>query len=376
MTLWAPGKKDAEGPVERASAIAPLLVDLGARYDAAPVFPVESIRCLASARLHRDFAPPASGGLHFAHPADRNLVLMDVLRIVGRADLSLGRLYEGHVNALALFDWYGSPAQHARLARDLEHGAFYGVWATEPQPGVSIELRADGSRILKGSKSFASGAGGLAYAIVTAQHCADERHLVIVPADETARADVSQWRVRGMRATTSGLYDLTGLVIEAADLLGIAGDYDRDPRFTTGAWRFTAVQLGGIEALLTETRLAMSESARQDPLQRAKFADGVAAMRTAYLWVRECALRAARDDGDGPAFARMTRGIVEHAALKVMELAARIVGTRSAMDGERIDKITRDLSLYLRQAGPDHARDQAALAWLDHDAWGSGDALW
>lgn len=59
-----------------------------------------------------------------------------------------------------------------------------------------------------------------------------------------------------------------------------------------------------------------------------------------------------------------------------IELAARIVGTRSAFDGERIDKISRDLSLYLRQAGPDYAKDRAASAWLDHDAWGQDDRLW
>ena len=59
-----------------------------------------------------------------------------------------------------------------------------------------------------------------------------------------------------------------------------------------------------------------------------------------------------------------------------MEVAARSVGTRSAFDGERIDKITRDLSLYLRQAGPDYAKDQAAKTWLDRDLWGEGDALW
>jgi hypothetical protein len=46
------------------------------------------------------------------------------------------------------------------------------------------------------------------------------------------------------------------------------------------------------------------------------------------------------------------------------------------MDGQRIDKIIRDLSLYLRQAGPDYARDQAAIAWLERDAWGDGDGLW
>jgi alkylation response protein AidB-like acyl-CoA dehydrogenase len=352
------------------------LAELGARYDAAPVFPIESMRCLAAAGLHRDFAPVASGGSLFADPVARHLAMMDVLRIVGRADLSLGRLYEGHVNALELFDWYGSSGQQARLSGELEAGHFYGVWATEPQPGLRIDVAEDGTRTLRGGKSFASGAGGLAHAIVTAQAAGTERQLVIIVANDPARADVSQWRVRGMRATASGLYDLTGIRPGEVDFLGQPGDYDRDPRFTSGAWRFTAVQLGGIEALLTETRLAMSDVARADPLQRAKFADCVAVTRTAYLWVRECALRAAHEDEDGPAFARMTRGIVERAGLDVIELAARIVGTRSAMDGQRIDKITRDLSLYLRQAGPDHARDQAALAWLDHDAWGGEDALW
>jgi alkylation response protein AidB-like acyl-CoA dehydrogenase len=229
---------------------------------------------------------------------------------------------------------------------------------------------------LEGAKSFATGAGGLTHAIITVQPEAGPRQLVIADANDPVRTDLSEWRVRGMRATGSGRYDLSGMTIASDALLGAPGDYDRDPDFTTGAWRFTAVQLGGIEALLAETCKAMTPSAREDPLQRAKFADAVAATRTAFLWVRECASRAAGCDEDGPAFARMTRGVVERAALDVMELASRIVGTRSALDGQRIDKITRDLGLYLRQAGPDYAKDQAAIAWLDHDAWGDGDRLW
>lgn len=363
-------------PVGRAQAIANRLADLGARYDAAPVFPIESMRCLAAAGLHRDFAAVVSGGIAFADAQQRYGALMDVLRVVGRADLSVGRLFEGHVNALLLFEWYGSPEQNQQLGRVLDAGGFYGVWATQPAPGVTIELSGGAQMSLKGAKSFASGAGGLAHAIITAGLPEGGRRMVLVHGDDAERADLSGWRVRGMRATNSGIYDLTGLRIEDADLLGCPGDYDCEPRFTTGAWRFAAVQLGGIEALLNETRQAMSDAARSDPLQRAKFADCVVAARTAYLWVRECALRAASDDVDGPAFARLTRGVVERAGLDVMELAARIVGTRSAMDGQRIDKITRDLSLYLRQAGPDYARDQAALTWLDHDAWGNGDLLW
>lgn len=362
-------------PEERAQSIAQRLGELGARYDAAPVFPIESIKLLRDAGLLRTFAPIVAGGEPFPDRDRQYACMMSVLRAIGCADLSVGRLFEGHVNAMLLFDWFGTATQHAALCRNLEAGAFYGVWATEPAPGVRL-LRNDGGWALEGAKSFATGAGGLAHAVITAQPEEGSRRLVIADASCSARANLSYWRVRGMRATGSGLYDLSDMKITDEDLLGAAGDYDRDPDFTTGAWRFTAVQLGGIEALLIETREAMTPASREDPVQRAKFADAVAAARSAYLWVRECAMRAAARDKDGPAFARMTRGVVERSALDVMELASRLIGTRSAMDGQRIDKIIRDLSLYLRQAGPDYARDQAAIAWLDHDAWGDGDALW
>ena len=356
-------------------AIFDRLVESGARYDAAPLFPIDSVEALRAIGVHRLFAPPESGGRHFADARAENAALLDLLRLVGRADLSLGRIVEGHINALKLFAWYGSAGQKAELAARLRAGEFFGVWATEPPPGVGLNRDGEGWR-LTGGKIFATGAGGLARAIVTARDEDGETQLVVVPADLAGRVDLSRWRVRGMRATGSGSYDLGGLRPAATDLLGAPGDYGREPRFTAGAWRFLAVQLGGIEALLAETRAAMSEAARGDPLQRAKFGEAVAAARTAYLWVREAAQRAADDAPGAEDFVRMARGVVERAGLDMIELAARIVGTRSAFDGERIDKISRDLSLYLRQAGPDHARDRAAAAWLETDLWGNGDGLW
>ncbi|GGB65758.1 acyl-CoA dehydrogenase family protein [Blastomonas aquatica] len=361
--------------VAAAAALAERLGHLGARYDAAPVYPADSIALIVRAGLHRTFAPVASGGHRFAGEAARHLAMLDVLRIIGRADLSVGRLYEGHVNALLLFGWYATPVQLKALDRSLAAGSIHGVWATEPPPGVAITESANGP-VLKGGKSFATGAGGNSHALITARRPSGETQLVIVRADDPERADLSNWRVRGMRATGSGSYALDGIAVTHEDCLGEAGVYHSDPWFTTGAWRFTAVQLGGIEGLLTEIRTAMRPAAREDSVQRARFADAVAATRTAYLWVRECALRAASQDADGPAFAQMTRGIVERAGLDVMEAAARITGTYSALDGTRIDKISRDLSLYLRQAGPDYARDQAAQAWLERDPWGHRDRLW
>lgn len=359
----------------RLQALFDRLVESGARYDAAPLYPQESVETLRIAGLHRVFAPTESGGESFSDARAENTALFNVLRIIGRADLSLGRIFEGHVNAMKLFSWFGSAEQKANLTLKLRDGAFYGVWATEPPPGVSLSRGNDGL-LLSGAKAFATGAGGLAHAVVTARGEDGVTQLVVVPADDPGRADLSGWRVRGMRATGSGSYDLTGLKPDAMHLLGAPGDYGVEPRFTAGAWRFLAVQLGGIEALLAETRSAMSDIARNDPLQRVKFAEAVAATRTGYLWVREAGQRAADDSPDAPDFVRMTRGVVERSALDVMELAARIVGTRSAFDGQRIDKITRDLSLYLRQGGPDYARDQAVIAWLDHDVWGEDDRLW
>lgn len=375
MSQTAHRAGDKPKAFERLAAIADRLGALGARYDAVPVFPADSVALLVAADLHRTFAPRESGGDAFLDARDQTGSLMNMLRAVGRADLSLGRIFEGHVNALNLFDWYGTANLKRRLGRNLLEGKLFGVWATEQPPGVTLAALDSGWQ-LAGAKSFATGAGSVDYAIITAKPEGSSRRMVIAPANDPRRADLSGWRVRGMRATVSGRYDFSGVELDDADLLGQPGDYDVEPRFTAGAWRFTAVQLGGIEALLAATRSAMSQAARDDVMQRAKFAEAVVATRTAYLWVREAAQRAADNDVDGVAFAQITRGVVERAALDVMELAARIVGTRSAFDGQRIDKIIRDLSLYLRQAGPDYVRDQAAQTWLDRDAWGSGDALW
>lgn len=341
----------------------------GALYDAERRFPTGSIALLRAAGLHRRFAPPAAGGEAFADERARYAAMLDQLRRVGRGDLSVGRLYEGHVNALLLFGWYADIGQLAWLADALDRGAIFGVWATEPAPGVALR-----GRTLTGAKSFASGAGGIEYAIVTAAPDAGERRLVVVDADDPARTDASGWQVRGMRASVSGTYDLTGVTVADERLLGPPGAYDLEPRFTAGAWRFAATQLGGVEALLAATRDGLGETTRADPLARAGFGAAIVAARSALAWVRDAAREAADESAHAVAIARMTRGVVERAGLDVMEQAARLLGTRSAFDG-RADKIIRDLSLYLRQAGPDHARDAAVGDWLAADRF-AGDALW
>ncbi len=303
--------------------------------------------------------------------------LVDVLRLIGRADLTLGRLFEGHVNALQLAMAYGTAAQKETLERTVEDGALLGVWNTEPSPGLRLVRLADSQWRLEGAKSFATGAGKLDFALVTAMTDESGKQLVLVPlVGEEDRADNRGWQVRGMRGTLSGRFDFSGLVVGPSALIGAAGDYEQEPRFSAGAWRFTAVQLGALEALARHLRDHLVATGKAgDPIHRARFGSCVAAARSAGLWVRRAAQRAEAQAPDAVPFVLMTRGIVEEAGLALMDAAARSVGTASFFTGNPIDRITRDLGLYLRQPVPDQARDRAAAAWLEADCWGE-DRWW
>ncbi len=358
------------GPVERLRRILSEIRGHSGQDDINGTFPAASVTLLARIGLLRAFASPALGGELFDSAADYVDMLFDSLRLIGCASLSLGRLFEGHVNAILLIDRYGSGLQRRWLLEQLSKNSLFGVWNTESQPGV--HLVRDRPWRLEGLKSYASGAGSLDHAVITARLPEGGKQMLIVPlSEQRERADPASWRVSGMRATVSGTHDFSGLATDEGAFLGKPGDYETEPMFTAGAWRFTAVQLGGIEALVSLLRehLRVGTSA-SDPIHRARFANAVAMERTAFLWVREAARRTEllRSSNAVP-FVLMTRGVVEDAALAVIEVVQRSVGTRAFFLGNPIDRIMRDLQLYLRQPVPDQARDRAATAWLDADCW-------
>jgi alkylation response protein AidB-like acyl-CoA dehydrogenase len=297
--------------------------------------------------------------------------LFEALRLVGRGSLIVGRIFEGHVNGARLISWYGDDRQRHILTNQLTGGEVFGVWNTEKPPGVRVENH-DGQQSLVGQKTFATGAGYIDHAIITAALTDGKKQMVIVDANDPARADASGWRVRGMRATLSGVYDLSGLPVDTSSLLGGTADYEQEPRFSAGAWRFTAVQLGGVERVIALLRDHLAGTAAgADPIQRARFGQALAAARSAYMWVRQAAERAEGPDAGAAeiAFVLMTRGVVERAGLTAIEAAERSVGTRAFFDDAPLDQACRDLALYLRQPAPDQALDRAAAAFIAHDCW-------
>lgn len=339
----------------------PVIQSRALELDRRATFPAEDIALLA-----RLGALAAMAG---DRPSPHQL--MEALRLVGRANLSLGRLFEGHINGARLVAWYGS--QRLALEADLAAGRVFGVWNTEPAPGVTIQ-----AETLQGLKSYATGAGHIDRAVVTGRLPSGDKQMVLADANDPARADPTAWQVRGMKATVSGTYDLSGLPVNDDTRLGRPGDYEREPRFSAGAWRFTAVQLGGIEHVLTLLRDHLANSpAGQDPVHRARFGKALAATRSAYLWVLRAAERGEAPDADTDdiALVLMTRGVVEDAGLNVMDAVARSVGTRAFFSDNPLDAACRDLALYLRQPVPDQALDRAAATFLARDAW-RGDRLW
>lgn len=295
--------------------------------------------------------------------------LLEVLRLIGHGDLALGRLYEGHVNALGLVARYGTDAQRRRAAADAQADHLFGVWNTDPAGG-GLRLRADGDGIaLEGAKILASGAGFVSRALVTARRGeGDPPLMVLVPLAPGERADLSGWRAQGMRASATGVVDLSGLVLPADALVGGPDDYHREPFFSAGAWRFLAVQLGGIEAVFDAWRAHLVRTDRGgDPHQLARLGEGAIAVEGARLWVARAARVASEADlpaARAVAFVNLARLAVERAGLDAMRLAQRSVGLQAFLGHHPLERLVRDLGTYLRQPAPDRALTAAAAEIL------------
>jgi alkylation response protein AidB-like acyl-CoA dehydrogenase len=173
-----------------------------------------------------------------------------------------------------------------------------------------------------------------------------------------------------MRAAVTGAVDFTGCETSADSILGQPGDYLREPDFSAGAWRGSAVALGGLIALLDLAVAQLRESGRwHNPHTRARIGEALIARETSRLWVRSAA-RIAEDPGADAAHRVATVGLariaVETACLDAMRLVQRSLGLSAFRQGQPIERICRDLSTYLRQPAPDEVLTEAAAWFADN----------
>ncbi|MCB2379379.1 acyl-CoA dehydrogenase family protein [Hymenobacter sp. BT635] len=359
-----------EAPEAAAARLSGRLAAQAAATDQEGNFPTEEFQWLRAAGLLAAPLARSLGGADLMQPA-HTLDLLRTLKHIGRGNLAVGRVYEGHANALMLLQLYGQPDQIGRWAADAREGHLFGVWNTEAQDGVQLEPLENGRYRLLGSKTFGSGAGHLTRPLITGKLPDGGWQMFILPTDEQPTGlDTSFWRPLGMRATASFRVDLTNAEIGPEDLLGQPGDYYHQPGFSGGAIRFAAVQLGAAEAVFDETRRFLRALGRtDDPYQRMRLGELAVLIESGNLWLRGAAEHAARPATDAEAtvaYANLMRTAIEDICLKVLPLAERCVGARGLLRPEPFERLHRDLTHYLRQPAPDAAVADAGRFVLQH----------
>ena len=359
----------------RAAALSPCLLENAASIDQEGAFPIQEFRWLHAAGLTSSKA--------IELPA---FELLQVLWHVGRGNLAVGRLYEGHVNALQLVRWFADDAQKARYFGEADAGQLFAVWNTQVGAGVSFERRENGWE-MRGAKTFCSGAGTVSRPLVTGER-EDGGWQMAVAVTERAQMEIdpSWWQPLGMRASASFAVDFSGTFLGADDLLGRAGDYYRQPAFSGGAIRFCAVQLGGAASLLEQTRDFLQSTGRaHDAFQQARLGQMAMKIESGWHWLQKAGemwddLGASPLEASEPkaaqmvALAAMMRLATEEIGLEAMALCEKSVGARGLMRGLPFERITRDLTIYLKQPHGDEIPGRVGRFALESKA--RADELW
>ncbi|MEJ7831407.1 MAG: acyl-CoA dehydrogenase [Nocardioides sp.] len=291
----------------------------------------------------------------------------EFLASVGALDLSLARVLEPHLDALAILGEAAVvPAPQAT----------WGVYAAEG-PGTrleAIQTRRGESWRLTGHKPWCSLAGRVSHALVTAWVGEGARGLFAVDLrDPGVVIEDGAW-------TPTGLVDIvtTSLVLEGVPALpvGRPGWYLDRAGFGWGGMGVAAVWYGGAVGL---ARRLFTQLGHREP-------DQIALM---HLGVVDAGLGAARavlasaaaevDGGraagaDGAVLAARVRQVVVDASEMVMQSVAHALGPAPLSQEPEHARRVADLALYVRQH---HAeRDQATLGRLVLDLQPDGEPPW
>ncbi|MBE2998315.1 acyl-CoA dehydrogenase [Nocardiopsis sp. HNM0947] len=303
------------------------------------------------------------GNLDLPLPGDGNTwQRWESLIRLGRQDLSLARLAEGHTDAAAILDELGADLPAS--------GELWGVWAAHP-PTHRLSARRHGSRwVLNGSKPFCSGARTCTHALVTAGADSGGRRLFAIE-NEGTTADPSTWAAEGM--SDSDTLTLAFKDVPAVEV-GEPGDYTGRPGFHHGGCGVAACWYGGAEAV-AETLADKAGVGSPDPHTLGYYGAVVRDLRAA----RDVLRRAAEEIDDDPddlggraaERALLVRSVVASACSSVLGHCAEALGAGPLASDAAYTRAAQDLSVYIRQHHG--ARDLAQLGErAAHGAAGAG----
>jgi alkylation response protein AidB-like acyl-CoA dehydrogenase len=311
-----------------------------------PAFPTAALDRLEQVGALAWNAQPGSG----RPPAADELALV---RSVARADGSVGRILDGHLNAVERLAVQAPDEVREReliavRARRLRAG----VWGGDPRPGegppAAVVVKR-GVDLLRGVKTFCSGAGGLDRALVLARDPEDGPPLAVWVdlGDATIEIDESWYRASGLRASVSHRVVFHDTPVLAR--FGPPGSLATQPWFARDALRTVASWAGMADTALEAALAELAARPAPGPVEQLAAGRMLSERDTIDAWLAQAA-RAMDSVSDAlPTVSLNARVAIAAAARRLLEDAARVCGSHPFARAGALDRATRDLQVFLLQ---------------------------
>jgi alkylation response protein AidB-like acyl-CoA dehydrogenase len=257
-------------------------------------------------------------------------------------DLSLGRLSEGHADAVAIL---------AEAGMKPIDGAVYGVWASKSPRAVTMAERVSGGWRLSGTKEFCSGSQLVERALVTA--ATDEGTLLfdVATSEHVASVVAGSWPATGMAGSMSETVEFAGAVVADEFVVGPAEFYLSRPGFWFGAVGVAACWFGGAVGLVNELVKWLAAEPSEHVLVDLGMCVGALESMREVLVHAAASIDADPEDQrrQGRFHALVTRQVVHDGAQKILEWVASAGGARPLCHDADQSRRAADLYIYLSQ---------------------------
>ncbi len=348
-----------------------LIADGAAARDAAGLFPADAFELLRASGV---LAWGAHSGTSRPPAADE----LALVRTVAAADGSVGRILDGHLNAVERLCVHAPRELREHELTLVRAGRLLaGVWGGDPraatgagpgegegEPATVCEVA--GEEVLRGAKTFCSGAGGVDRALVLARLPEGGPPVaawVDLTDGDRVEVDTTWFGGAGMRASVSHR-----VVFHDAPVLGRLGppgSLATQPWFARDALRTSASWAGMADAAAGAALRELAGSPRRGQLEELAAGRIAAAIATIDAWLAHAARAMDAPDATIGQIALFGRVAVADACREVLDQAARACGSHPFAVGGTLDRARRELELFLLQHRLDPMLARAGAETLD-----------
>ncbi|QHC00052.1 hypothetical protein EK0264_07015 [Epidermidibacterium keratini] len=265
--------------------------------------------------------------------------LIEQLLALGRTDIPLARLTEGHIDAVRILTEAGLAPQEG----------LYGVWASR-SGGTGVRgTHEDQHWVLDGKLRFASGAGVIDRALLPVEADGQAQLLDVGVRDWEFEDD---WRTPAMAGSRSFSASLDGLAAEAR-AVGPDDFYLSRTGFHPGGIGVAAVWVGGAQRVLDLLERARARRSQNEITQarlgraRLEIASAAAACRQGAVLVDKCPPEQLRQ------LATECRGVTGAAVRRILTDVRELAGPAGLAYEQELSAAIDDLQMYVGQQNAD-----------------------